>query len=310
MTADVDRRDANRARSRIRLDRARRIAQRIACVRRGASPRSAPYALAEQLWQVGGLREHLHFGRAGSRVLGARTPAPARHAAVLERYAASIGGLSEAQAFDDAYRAMTPASFSREVLANAPSLAVLPGHRHGNRVERLGLASAGVREPRRHAEPRPLGRANPRRLHVPVQRDATAFDVDLQPVGIAFGMTCECVLDRRAELRWLDAVEKVIREHQIRPWLAREAEDYLARASAAQMRRRAGGRRYIRRNALRRRRTLWRNDEHSVRLRTLRRGGGLFVPSPACPTRRACKLDKLADIDRLHQTSTFDWVER
>jgi mannose-1-phosphate guanylyltransferase len=48
------------------------------------------------------------------------------HAAALERYAAAIGSLAEAVALEDAYRAMPPANFSRDVLAHARSLATVP----------------------------------------------------------------------------------------------------------------------------------------------------------------------------------------
>jgi len=44
----------------------------------------------------------------------------------LERYAAAIGGGSERAELDDAYRSMPAANFSRDGLAHAGSLAVLP----------------------------------------------------------------------------------------------------------------------------------------------------------------------------------------
>jgi mannose-1-phosphate guanylyltransferase len=48
------------------------------------------------------------------------------HAARLERYAASIGSADEREALRIAYEGMTPANFSRAVLSNAHSLAVVP----------------------------------------------------------------------------------------------------------------------------------------------------------------------------------------
>jgi len=47
------------------------------------------------------------------------------HTRALERHAAAIGG-GERAALDDAYRSMPAANFSRDVLAHASSLAVLP----------------------------------------------------------------------------------------------------------------------------------------------------------------------------------------
>jgi hypothetical protein len=45
---------------------------------------------------------------------------------MLERYAVAIGGFDEQAALDAAYASMPAASFSRDVLAHADSLAVLP----------------------------------------------------------------------------------------------------------------------------------------------------------------------------------------
>lgn len=46
--------------------------------------------------------------------------------ATLEHYALSIGSLEEEDALDDAYRALAPANFSRDLLAHTDELAVIP----------------------------------------------------------------------------------------------------------------------------------------------------------------------------------------
>jgi mannose-1-phosphate guanylyltransferase len=82
--------------------------------------------VAEDLWRSGGLWNtfistgpaHL-FWRLAQRYLPSHTER-------LERYAASIGGLDEAQALRTAYDGMPPANFSRAVLSNADDLAVVP----------------------------------------------------------------------------------------------------------------------------------------------------------------------------------------
>lgn len=82
--------------------------------------------VADELWRAGGLwNTFISTGPVHVLWELARRHLP-RHAAALERYAAAIGGLAEPQALDDAYRTMTPANFSRDVLSHAPSLAVLP----------------------------------------------------------------------------------------------------------------------------------------------------------------------------------------
>lgn len=82
--------------------------------------------VAEELWHRGGLwNTFISAGPVHAFWDLARHHLP-RHTAALERYAVAIGGLAEAQALDDAYRAMAPANFSRDVLAHARSLAVLP----------------------------------------------------------------------------------------------------------------------------------------------------------------------------------------
>ena len=48
------------------------------------------------------------------------------HTAALERYALAIGSLEEEDALDTAYREMTPANFSHDLLARTSALAVIP----------------------------------------------------------------------------------------------------------------------------------------------------------------------------------------
>ncbi len=83
-------------------------------------------AKAEELWQSAGLWNT--FIQAGPvhvfwEIASRHLP---RHAAALERYAVAIGGLGEATALEDAYRTMVAANFSRDVLARASALAVMP----------------------------------------------------------------------------------------------------------------------------------------------------------------------------------------
>jgi mannose-1-phosphate guanylyltransferase len=49
-----------------------------------------------------------------------------RHAELLERYATAVGSLDEVDVLESAYREMTPANFSRDLLARTESLAVIP----------------------------------------------------------------------------------------------------------------------------------------------------------------------------------------
>jgi len=82
--------------------------------------------LAAALWRDGGLWNT--FISAGPvRVFWelARRHLP-RHVAAFERYAVAIGSLVEPAALADAYRAMPAANFSRDVLAHARELAVVP----------------------------------------------------------------------------------------------------------------------------------------------------------------------------------------
>jgi mannose-1-phosphate guanylyltransferase len=82
--------------------------------------------IAEELWRTGGLWNtfiqtgpvHVFWGLA-------RRFLPI-HAEWLERYSAAMGGPDEDVALAAAYGAMPAASFSRDVLAHAPDLAVLP----------------------------------------------------------------------------------------------------------------------------------------------------------------------------------------
>lgn len=83
-------------------------------------------AVADELWRDGGLWNT--FISAGPvRVFWelARHHLP-DHAAAFERYASAIGSLGEAAALAAAYHAMPAANFSRDVLAHARELAVLP----------------------------------------------------------------------------------------------------------------------------------------------------------------------------------------
>lgn len=83
-------------------------------------------SIADALWRSGGLWNtfiqtgpvHL-FWELAKRYLP-------KHAELLERYAVAIGGFHEQGALEAAYESMPAASFSRDVLAHAPDLAVLP----------------------------------------------------------------------------------------------------------------------------------------------------------------------------------------
>jgi mannose-1-phosphate guanylyltransferase len=83
-------------------------------------------ARAAELWQHGGLwNTFIQAGPAHAFWALARRYLPG-HVAALERYAAAIDGCDEAGSLAAAYRAMPVANFSRDVLANADELAVLP----------------------------------------------------------------------------------------------------------------------------------------------------------------------------------------
>ena len=84
------------------------------------------HAVAEELFRSGGLwNTFISTGPASTYWELARRHLP-QHVAALERFAVAIGGFTEASELDQAYRAMPPASFSRDVLAHTRSLAVLP----------------------------------------------------------------------------------------------------------------------------------------------------------------------------------------
>jgi mannose-1-phosphate guanylyltransferase len=82
--------------------------------------------VADELWRRGGLwNTFISAGPAHAFWELARRHLP-DHAAALERYAAAIGSLEESAALDDGYRAMAPANFSRDLLAHARGLAIVP----------------------------------------------------------------------------------------------------------------------------------------------------------------------------------------
>lgn len=86
---------------------------------------------AEELWRRGGLwNTFISAGPARAFWALARQHVP-RHAAALERYATKLGHVDERHALDGAYDEMTPANFSRDVLAHARSLAAIPVHGTG-----------------------------------------------------------------------------------------------------------------------------------------------------------------------------------
>jgi mannose-1-phosphate guanylyltransferase len=83
--------------------------------------------VADELWRSGGLwNTFISTGPVDVFWELARRHLP-DHAAALERYAVSLGGLGETAALEAAYRTMPAANFSRDVLARASdALAVLP----------------------------------------------------------------------------------------------------------------------------------------------------------------------------------------
>ncbi|HEX3761454.1 MAG TPA: sugar phosphate nucleotidyltransferase [Kofleriaceae bacterium] len=84
------------------------------------------HPVAEDLWRSGGLwNTFISSGPARLFWTLAQRHLP-DHAARLERYAASIDGLDEADALRAAYDGMPAANFSRSVLARCDELAVLP----------------------------------------------------------------------------------------------------------------------------------------------------------------------------------------
>ena len=85
-----------------------------------------PQLVADDLWKSGGLW-NTFISAAPVRGLWelARRHLP-HHARELERYARAVDTAGEAQAVHAAYDAMQPANFSRDVLARAGKLAVVP----------------------------------------------------------------------------------------------------------------------------------------------------------------------------------------
>jgi mannose-1-phosphate guanylyltransferase len=82
--------------------------------------------VAETLWRSGGLwNTFIQVGPARVFWQLARKNLP-HHAVALERYATAIGRRDEHDALETTYRAMAPANFSRDILAHAGSLAVMP----------------------------------------------------------------------------------------------------------------------------------------------------------------------------------------
>jgi mannose-1-phosphate guanylyltransferase len=82
--------------------------------------------VADELWRGGGLWNT--FISAGPvRVFWdlARRHLP-RHTTAFKRYSAAVGSLAEHDALTDTYRTMASANFSRDVLAHARDLAVVP----------------------------------------------------------------------------------------------------------------------------------------------------------------------------------------
>ena len=83
-------------------------------------------AVAEALWRAGGLwNTFISVGPARTFWDLAREHLP-RHASALELYAAALGTSSEREALVQAYTRMPAANFSRDVLAHAAGLAVIP----------------------------------------------------------------------------------------------------------------------------------------------------------------------------------------
>ena len=82
--------------------------------------------VAEQLWREGGLW-NTFISSGPVRVFWDLASRHLPHlTALFGRYATAIGGLAEDQALADSYRTMPTANFSRDVLAHARDLAVLP----------------------------------------------------------------------------------------------------------------------------------------------------------------------------------------
>lgn len=83
-------------------------------------------SVAEELWHGGGLwNTFISAGPAARFWDLARRHLP-RHTARFEYYAMTIDALDEADALQRVYDGMPPANFSREILANADDLVVIP----------------------------------------------------------------------------------------------------------------------------------------------------------------------------------------
>lgn len=82
--------------------------------------------VADELWRTGGLwNTFISTGPVQVFWELARRYLP-DHTAALERYAYAVGSADEDTALREAYAAMTPANFSRDVLSHASDLAVVP----------------------------------------------------------------------------------------------------------------------------------------------------------------------------------------
>jgi mannose-1-phosphate guanylyltransferase len=109
-----------------------------------------PQHIADELWRSGGLW-NTFIQAAPARLLWqlARDYLPV-HATALTRYAAAIGRADEQGALEAAYRTMPAASFSRDVLDHASSLAVVPldgsGWSDWGSPQRVFASLAGTRE--------------------------------------------------------------------------------------------------------------------------------------------------------------------
>ena len=85
-----------------------------------------PHEVADQLWRRGGLwNTFISTAPVAEYWALARRHLPA-HAAAFERYAGAIGHFDEARALAAIYEHMTAANFSRDLLAHAADLAVVP----------------------------------------------------------------------------------------------------------------------------------------------------------------------------------------
>ena len=83
-------------------------------------------AVADSLWRQGGLwNTFISTAPVGEYLVLARRHLP-QHAASFERYATSIGHGEEARVLASIYATMPPANFSRDLLAHAAHLAVIP----------------------------------------------------------------------------------------------------------------------------------------------------------------------------------------